>query len=55
MRAVLVHGFSQSSSSWDPVIEHLPSDVDTAAPEVAEGLDFDTTAATIGARGGRAT
>jgi 2-succinyl-6-hydroxy-2,4-cyclohexadiene-1-carboxylate synthase len=55
VRAVLVHGFSQSSSSWDPVIEHLPSDVDTAAPEVAEGLDFDTTAATIGARGGRAT
>ncbi len=55
MRAVLVHGFSQSSSSWDHVIAQLPSDVDTTAPEIAEGLDFDTTAATIGARGGHAT
>ena len=55
MRAVLVHGFSQSSSSWDPVVARPPSDVDTTALDVAEGLDFDTTAATIGARGGHAT
>lgn len=55
MRAVLVHGFTQSSSSWDPVIAQLPADVDFTALDVAEGLDFDTTAATIGARGGHAT
>jgi 2-succinyl-6-hydroxy-2,4-cyclohexadiene-1-carboxylate synthase len=55
VRVVLVHGFTQTSSSWDPVIEHLPPDIDPAALEVAEGLDFETTAATIGARGGQAT
>jgi len=55
MRAVLVHGFTQTSSSWDPVIARLPRDVDYTALDVAEGLDFETTAATIGARGGRAT
>jgi len=55
VRAVLVHGFTQSSSSWDPVIAQLPADVDFTALDVAEGLDFETTAATIGARGGHAT
>ena len=55
MRLVLVHGFTQTSSSWDPVVKHLPPDLDIAALEVAEGLDFETTAATVGARGGPAT
>ena len=55
MRAVLIHGFTQTSSSWDPVIARLPRDVDYTALDVAEGLDFETTAATIGARGGHAT
>jgi 2-succinyl-6-hydroxy-2,4-cyclohexadiene-1-carboxylate synthase len=55
VRVVLVHGFTQSSSSWDPVVAHLPHDVDSTALDVPEGLDFETTAATIGARGGPAT
>ncbi|HZP29207.1 MAG TPA: alpha/beta fold hydrolase, partial [Acidimicrobiia bacterium] len=38
-----------------PVIECLPTDLEFTALEVAEGLDFETTAATIGARGGHAT
>ena len=55
MRTVLVHGFTQTGDSWDPVIARLPHDVDPVTIEVPEGLDFETTAATIGARGGRAT
>jgi 2-succinyl-6-hydroxy-2,4-cyclohexadiene-1-carboxylate synthase len=54
VRTILVHGFTQTADSWEPVIDALPSDVDALAVEVPEALDFDTTAAVIGARGGRA-
>ena len=52
---ILVHGFTQSADSWQPVIDALPSDFDTIAIEVPEGLDFLSTASGIGARGGPGT
>ena len=55
MRVILVHGFTQSADSWQPVIEALPHDFDTIAIEVPEGLDFLSTASGIGARGGPGT
>jgi len=55
VRAILVHGFTQSADSWQPVIEALPRDFDTIAIEVPEGLDFLSTASGIGARGGPGT
>lgn len=54
MRTILVHGFTQTSDSWDPVVDALPAGVDALAVEVPEALDFETTAAVIGARGGPA-
>lgn len=54
MRTILVHGFTQTSDSWDPVVDVLPAGVDALAVEVPEALDFETTAAVIGARGGPA-
>ena len=51
---ILVHGFTQSADSWDPVIDALP-DAEALAIEVPEGLDFLSTASGIGARGGPAT
>ena len=53
MRAILVHGFTQSADSWQPVIDALHHDWDALAIEVPEGLDFLSTASGIGARGGR--
>jgi 2-succinyl-6-hydroxy-2,4-cyclohexadiene-1-carboxylate synthase len=55
MRVILVHGFTQSADSWQPMIEALPHDFDTIAIEVPEGLDFLSTASGIGARGGPGT
>ena len=52
---ILVHGFTQTADSWEPVLDALPPTVDALAVEVPEALDFDTTAAVIGARGGPAT
>jgi len=52
---ILVHGFTQSADSWQPVIDALPHDFDTIAIEVPEGLDFLSTASGIGARGGPGT
>lgn len=54
MRTILVHGFTQTADAWEPVLEALPPDVDALPVEVPEALDFETTAAVIGARGGRA-
>jgi 2-succinyl-6-hydroxy-2,4-cyclohexadiene-1-carboxylate synthase len=51
---ILVHGFTQTADSWGPVLDALPPSVDALAVEVPEALDFDTTAAVIGARGGPA-
>jgi 2-succinyl-6-hydroxy-2,4-cyclohexadiene-1-carboxylate synthase len=46
MRVVFVHGFTQSPSSWDPVISRLPDPLAPAvvAPPVPDGLDFVATA-----------
>lgn len=55
VRMILVHGFTQTADSWDPVIAALGPDVDAIAVEVPEARDFDTTAAVIGARGGPGT
>jgi 2-succinyl-6-hydroxy-2,4-cyclohexadiene-1-carboxylate synthase len=55
VRVILVHGFTQSAESWQPVIDALPRDWDTLPIEVPEGLDFLSTASGIGARGGRGT
>jgi 2-succinyl-6-hydroxy-2,4-cyclohexadiene-1-carboxylate synthase len=52
VRVILVHGFTQSGDSWQPVIDALPRDCDTVTIEVPEGLDFLSTASGIGARGG---
>ncbi|HEX2737316.1 MAG TPA: alpha/beta fold hydrolase, partial [Acidimicrobiia bacterium] len=55
MRVVLVHGFTQTARSWDPVVRQLPADVEPVALEVPVGLDFVATAAALGQAGGRAT
>lgn len=54
MRTILVHGFTQTADSWQPVLDALAPSVDALAVEVPEALDFETTAAVIGARGGPA-
>jgi 2-succinyl-6-hydroxy-2,4-cyclohexadiene-1-carboxylate synthase len=55
-RVVLVPGFTQTASSWDPVVVHLRAGGhDTFALDVPVGLDFVATAAALGAAGGRAT
>ena len=54
MRTILVHGFTQTADSWEPVLAALEPGVDALPVEVPEALDFETTAAVIGARGGRA-
>lgn len=54
MRTILVHGFTQTAATWEPVLEALAPDVDALPIEVPEALDFETTAAVIGARGGPA-
>jgi 2-succinyl-6-hydroxy-2,4-cyclohexadiene-1-carboxylate synthase len=55
VRVILVHGFTQSADSWQPVIDALPRDWDPVAIEVPEGLDFLSTASGIGARAGAGT
>jgi 2-succinyl-6-hydroxy-2,4-cyclohexadiene-1-carboxylate synthase len=55
VRLVFVPGFTHDGDSWLPVIDALPHDWDSVTIDVPEGLDFDSTAAGIGARGGRAT
>ena len=52
---ILVHGFTQSADSWQPVIDALPRDWDAFPIEVPEGLDFLSTASGIGLRGGTGT
>ncbi len=54
MRLVLVPGFTQTAAAWDPVRDHLPSDIDAVALDVPTGLGFVETAAAIGEHGGRA-
>jgi len=51
---ILVHGFTQTADSWEPVLDALPPGIDALPVEVPEAQDFETTAAVIGARGGPA-
>jgi 2-succinyl-6-hydroxy-2,4-cyclohexadiene-1-carboxylate synthase len=57
MRLVLLHGFTQSSQSWEAVCRHLPELVDAVpieilTPEVPDGLDFAATAHSVVEAGG---
>ena len=54
MTLVLVPGFTQTAASWDPVVGHLPPDLETTAVDVPTGLGFVETAAAIGEQHGRA-
>jgi 2-succinyl-6-hydroxy-2,4-cyclohexadiene-1-carboxylate synthase len=54
VRLVLVPGFTQTASAWDPVRARLGHEIDVVALEVPTGLDFVQTAAAIGEAGGRA-
>jgi 2-succinyl-6-hydroxy-2,4-cyclohexadiene-1-carboxylate synthase len=54
-RLRLVHGFTQTIRSWEPLEAKLPRDWDAQAIEVPDGLDFVATAGTIGVRGGPGT
>lgn len=54
MRVRLVHGFSQTIRSWDPVEARLPRDWDVQAIEVPDGLDFIGTVDALASRGGQA-
>lgn len=55
MRLRLVHGFSQTARSWEPLERHLPPDWDVQALEVPDGLDFVATADALGHRGASGT
>jgi 2-succinyl-6-hydroxy-2,4-cyclohexadiene-1-carboxylate synthase len=56
MRIVLVHGFTQTAASWEPVeAPWRGTSLDPRAIEIPDALDFVTTAAAIGDRGGPAT
>jgi len=50
--SALVHGFTQSDRSWDPVRDAL---ADAVALRVPDGLDFVATADALGQAGGPAT
>jgi 2-succinyl-6-hydroxy-2,4-cyclohexadiene-1-carboxylate synthase len=52
VRLRLVHGFSQTARSWEPVEQLLPRDWDIQALDVPDGLDFVATADALGHRGG---
>ena len=56
MRVVLVHGFTQTAASWEPIEREwrdLP--IEPLAVEVPAGLAFRATAEAIGEEGGTAT
>jgi 2-succinyl-6-hydroxy-2,4-cyclohexadiene-1-carboxylate synthase len=55
VRVRLVHGFTQTSRSWDAVVPRLPPDWDVEPIELPDGLDFVATADTLGIRSGAAT
>jgi 2-succinyl-6-hydroxy-2,4-cyclohexadiene-1-carboxylate synthase len=55
VRLRLVHGFSQTARSWEPVEKLLPVDWDVQALEVPDGLDFEATADALGHRGSNGT
>ena len=55
MRLRLVHGFTQTTRSWEPLEARLPHDWDVQAIDVPDGLDFVSTAGTLGVRGAEGT
>ena len=55
MRVRLVHGFTQTVRAWEKVEAKMPRDWDVQPIDVPDGLDFVTTAGTIGVRGGNGT
>jgi len=55
VRLRLVHGFSQTARSWEPLEKLLPVGWDVQALDVPDGLDFVATADTLGHRGAEAT
>jgi 2-succinyl-6-hydroxy-2,4-cyclohexadiene-1-carboxylate synthase len=55
MRLRLVHGFTQTIRSWEPVEARLPRDWDVQPLEIPDGFDFVATAETLGVRGGTGT
>jgi 2-succinyl-6-hydroxy-2,4-cyclohexadiene-1-carboxylate synthase len=52
VRLRLVHGFSLTARSWEPVERLLPHEWDAQSLEVPDGLDFVGTADALGHRGG---
>ena len=54
MQIRLIHGFTQTAESWNPVEARLPRDWDVQALEIPDGLDFVATTEAIGQRGGGA-
>jgi len=54
VRIRLIHGFTQTAESWNPVEARLPRDWDVQALEIPDGLDFVATTEAIGQRGGGA-
>jgi 2-succinyl-6-hydroxy-2,4-cyclohexadiene-1-carboxylate synthase len=52
VRIRLIHGFTQTAESWNPVEARLPRDWDVQALEIPDGLDFVATSEAIGHRGG---
>jgi 2-succinyl-6-hydroxy-2,4-cyclohexadiene-1-carboxylate synthase len=52
VRIRLIHGFTQTATSWNPVEARLPREWDVQALEVPDGLDFVATSEAIGHRGG---
>ncbi|MCZ7527244.1 MAG: alpha/beta fold hydrolase [Acidimicrobiia bacterium] len=55
MRVTLVHGFTQTARSWDPVSALLRDRFEVVTPEVPGGLDFAAAAAALGETGGAGT
>jgi 2-succinyl-6-hydroxy-2,4-cyclohexadiene-1-carboxylate synthase len=51
----MVHGFSQTTRSWEALEKALPLEWDVQALDVPDGLDFVATADALGHRGGEGT
>jgi 2-succinyl-6-hydroxy-2,4-cyclohexadiene-1-carboxylate synthase len=51
MRTVLVHGFTQTATSWRPVIEQISPELEPVAVDVPDDLDFVATAHALGDAG----
>jgi len=55
VRLRMVHGFSQTTRSWEALEKALPLEWDVQALDVPDGLDFVATADALGHRGGEGT